>query len=428
MGMVMVDDELLKRIEEAVEDLKPEYISALKELVRIPSMVGFEKDAQDFMAGLYLSAGLDISKLIADPARLKEHPACMDSLSQSYEDRPNIIGLLPGASTGRSLIVNGHVDVVSPEPVKAWSRDPWGGEVEGDRLYGRGAGDMKAGLLANFFAVKAIQKTGLRPAGSVMLQSVVDEEAGGVGGTLACLVEGYTADGMLVTEPHNLNITISHAGINYFRVTVKGKTAHAGLAHYGVNAIGKMYFVYQALEELDQIRGTEIRFPLYEKGSGRSCHLNIGTMKAGDWPSTVAGSAVIECRIGYVPGEKMADIKKMVEAAIMAAAEKDPWLRDHTPEIEWFGWSTDPWYQDPQHPLIQMLLNASRKVLDRPVELIGRASGNDGRFSQYFDMPAACTGPVANNIHGLDEYVEISSAVSLIKVLVVFILDWCGYQ
>lgn len=217
-------------------------------------------------------------------------------------------------------------------------------------------------------------------------------------------------------------------GINYFKVKVKGKTAHAGLAHLGVNAIGKMCRIYQTLEELDIIRGQEIHFPLYEKGSGRSCHLNIGTMKAGDWPSTVAGSAVIECRIGYVPGEKMSDIKKAVESTIMSAAEKDPWLRDYPPEIEWFGWSTDPWYQDPKHPLVQMLVKASQKILDRPAELIGRASGNDRRFSQYFDMAAACTGPVANNIHGLDEYVEISSAILLIKVLAVFILDWGGYQ
>ena len=420
--------ELLKRVEDAVEHLRPEYISALRELVRIPSLVGSEKHAQDFMAEMYLSAGLEIVKFIASPGKLTEHPAFIDNEVRSYENRPNIIGLLPGADSHHSLILNGHIDVVSAEPVNAWSRDPWGGEIDGDRLYGRGAGDMKAGLLANLFAIKALQKAGLKPAGSVMLQSVVDEEAGGAGGTLACLNEGYTADGMLVTEPHNLNVTISHAGINYFRVIIKGKTAHAGLAHLGVNAIGKMYRIYRALEELDLIRAREIRFPLYEKGSGRSCHLNIGTMKAGDWPSTVAGSAVIECRIGYVPGENMSDIKKEVEATIMSAAEEDPWLCDHPPKIEWFGWSADPWYQDPKHPFVQMLLNAAQKVLDRPAELIGRASGNDGRFSQYFDMAAACTGPVANNIHGLDEYVEISSAVQLIKVLAVFVLDWCGFQ
>ena len=422
----MENSELLNRIEEAVEILKPDYIAALKELVRIPSVVGSEKCAQNFMEDMYLSAGLETVRFTADLGKLKGHPAFMDSLSSSYENRPNIIGLSPCSVNGPSLILNGHVDVVSPKPLQAWSRDPWGGEIEGDRLYGRGAGDMKAGLLANYFALKAILKAGLKVAGPVMLQSVVDEEAGGIGGTLACLNEGYTADGMVVTEPHNLNVTISHAGINYFRVKVKGKTAHAGLAHLGVNAIGKMYHIYHALEELDLIRGREIHFPLYEKGSGRSCHLNIGTMQAGGWPSTVAGSAVLECRIGYVPGEKMSDIKKLVETVIMAAAEKDPWLCDHPPEIEWFGWCTDPWYQDPHHPLVQMLRGAAQKVLDRPVELIGRASGNDGRFSQYFNMPAACTGPVANNIHGVDEYVEIPSAIELIKILAVFIIDWCG--
>ena len=124
---------------------------------------------------------------------------------------------------------------------------------------------MKSGLLANLFAVKCIQKAGIRPGGSIMLQSVVDEEAGGAGGTLACLMEGYTADALICTEPHNLNITISHAGINYFRVIVKGRSAHAGLAHLGVNAIGKMYAIYQALEELIKSGEWKFAFPCSQK-------------------------------------------------------------------------------------------------------------------------------------------------------------------
>ena len=139
----------------------------------------------------------------------------------------------------------------------------------------------------------------------------------------------YRADAMICTEPHNLNLTISHVGVNYFRVRVQGKISHAALAHLGVNAIGKMYLIYQALIDLDEKRGREVRFPLYEKGSGRSCHLSIGTMKGGDWPSNVAGSAEMECRIGYIPGEKMVDIKKLVERTVQEASEKDPWLKEH---------------------------------------------------------------------------------------------------
>jgi acetylornithine deacetylase len=422
----MKSNDTIHRIEDAVEGLKTRYVRTLQELVRIPSVVGAESTAQRFMEELYRNAGLDVIRFTADKTKLQGHPAFIDTGCPSYENRPNIIGILAGDPSRHSLILNGHIDVVSPEPVQAWSRDPWGGEVEGDRLYGRGTGDMKAGLLANFFSLQALKQAGFRPEGTVMLQSVVDEESGGAGGTLACLMEGFTADGLLVTEPHHLKITISHAGIAYFRVTVKGKTAHAGLAHLGINAIGKMVPIYQALEGLDRIRGKEVHFPLYEKGSGRSCHLNVGTIRAGDWPSTVPGSATLECRIGFIPGETMAGIRETVESTILTAAARDPWLQEHPPEIQWFGWHAEPWYQDPGHPFVQALRESAEEVLLRPAEYIGRASGNDGRFSRYFNMPASCTGPVAQNIHGPDEYVEISSAFQLIRVLAIFILRWCG--
>jgi acetylornithine deacetylase len=285
---------------------------------------------------------------------------------------------------------------------------------------------MKAGLLANFFALKGILKAGFKPKGMVMLQSVTDEEAGGGGGTLASLLEGYKADAMICTEPHNLNVTISHAGVNYFRVKVIGKTSHAGLAHLGVNAIGKMYLIYQALIELDEKRGREVRFPLFEKGSGRSCHINIGTLRAGDWPSNVAGSAEMECRIGFIPGEKMSDIKRMIVDTVQEVARKDSWLKEHPPTVEWFGWHVDPWLQDPDHPFVRSFKNAAESVLGHEVEFIGRAGGIDSRFSQYFNMAAACTGPRAANIHGIDEYVEIPSMIQVAQILSMTVLTWCG--
>ncbi|OGP96749.1 MAG: hypothetical protein A2157_04525 [Deltaproteobacteria bacterium RBG_16_47_11] len=416
-----------KRVCSEIEKMREEIIQALQDLVRIPSLVGLEGQAQKFMEEKYRSLGLEVTCFQPDMEKVKSHPAFIDT-GMSYEGRPNIIGLLSGVPESPSLILNGHVDVVSPEPISSWAHDPWGAEIEGDKMFGRGTGDMKAGLLANFFALKGILKAGLRPRGRLMLQSVTDEEAGGAGGTLACLWKGYTADGMICTEPHNLNITIAHAGIQYFRVKVFGKTSHAGLAHLGVNAIGKMYLIYQALIDLDERRGKEIRYPLFEKGSGRSCHINIGTMRAGDWPSNVAGCAEIECRIGFVPGEKAEDIKQRIKNIVHEAAQKDPWLREHPPQVEWFGWHADPWYQDPDHPFVRSFKKAAESVLGREVDFIGRASGIDSRFSQYFNMPAACTGPKASNIHGIDESVEIPSVIQVTQILAMAILQWCGYE
>ena len=325
----------------------------------------------------------------------------------------------------KSIILNGHIDVVSPEPVDRWRHDPWGGEIEEKRLYGRGALDMKAGLVVNLFALKALLETGLEPGGSVILQSVIEEEAGGGGGTLACLMEGYTADGMVISEPLMMPV-ISHAGILYFRVKISGKTAHAGQAHVGVNAIGKMLKIYQGLVDLDAHRGATVKFPLYDKVDGRSCHLNIGTLKSGDWPSTVAGFAEMECRISFIPGESAVEIQKTVEDAISQIAESDSWLKEHPPVVEWFGWKAEPWYQDPEDPFIKTVLRSIETAGGQRTEVIGSPAGLDTRFATYFGFPAITFGPGGENEHGIDEYVDLDTLPLVTTALALTTLDWCS--
>ncbi|HMK43304.1 MAG TPA: ArgE/DapE family deacylase, partial [Dissulfurispiraceae bacterium] len=347
--------------------------------------------------------------------------------AHSYAGRPNIIGTLQGKGGGRSLLLNGHCDVVPPEPLDAWTLDPWGASIREDRLYGRGAGDMKAGLIANFFALKAVLDAGIELNGAVMLQSVVDEEAGGGGGTLACLNAGFTADAMICTEPHALQISIAHVGVSFFRIRVVGRSSHIGQAHLAVNAIEKIYHVIQALKQLDEKRARTVHHALFERAMNRSCHLSVGTMRAGDWPTTVAGAAEIEGRISFIPGETMADVRYQVERAVRSAADKDPWLRDHPPGVEWFGVQTEPWYQDPAHQFVQTFRHAAQDTLKREVFLEGRKAACDARFSSAFGMAAACTGPIAGNVHGADEWVDIPSVIDATKVLACMLLRWCGY-
>ena len=422
-----VNDAMKEKILEGVEKRREELTELLSALVKIPSVVGQEGKAQKAVSQLYKEAGLKVVRFQADHEKIKEHEAFVES-ALPYKNRPNIIGIKPGDKKAKSLILNGHIDVVSPEPVVEWTHDPWGAEIVNGKLYGRGSADMKGGFTANFMALKTLLDLGLHPKGKVMLQSVIEEEAGGGAGTLACFLAGYTADGLVITEPHSLRITVAMAGVNYFRVKVYGKTAHAGLAHLGVNAIGKMYRIYEALAALDQKRGTEVKFDLFEKGSGRSTHLNIGTMKAGDWASTVAGAAELECRISFIPGETMNGIKALVEKTIFDAAKDDPWMQEHPPMIEWYGWHAEPWLQDVQAPFVQTFKKAAEEVLGREPEYGGRAAGLDSRFASYFNMPALCTGPIGENLHGIDECVDLESVVTLTKILALFTLGWCGVE
>jgi len=419
-----MDSHLREAVVSAVEHLKDDMLRTLQQLVRIPSVVGGEGKAQAFMQKQFETLGLDVHPFEADHDRVKNHIAFVES-NIPYHGRPNLIGILKGDPRKQSIVLNGHIDVVSPEPIDQWKHDPWGAEVEENRLYGRGALDMKAGLVANLYSIRALERIGEKPQGTVILQSVIEEEAGGGGGTLACLVEGYGGDGMIISEPDPVPC-ISHAGILYFRVKLKGKTSHAGEAHTGVNAIGKMMKIYQALVQLDKARAATVSFPLFEKGSGRSCHLNIGTMKAGDWPSTVAGFAEMECRISFVPGEKLENIQRTVESTIREVAGHDPWLREHLPIIEWFGWRADPWYQDPSDPLVGTVVSSVASIVGEKLEPVGIAAGLDTRFSQYFGFPAVSFGPGGENIHGIDEYVDLDTFETATKAIALATLEWCS--
>ena len=421
--------EIIRRITQQVENTADEIFQRVQQLVKIPSTVGHEGEAQEWMAQLYTSLGLDVIRMVPRKEDLIKHPAYVETGFTYDESRPNIIGIFSAKDGGRSLILNGHVDVVSPEPIETWERNgPWSGTIEGNRLYGRGAADMKSGLIGNYFALKTVLDLGLQPRGKVILESVIDEEAGGSGGTLATLVAGYTAEAMIIPEPLGLQIITAHPGIHYFRVKVYGKTAHAAQSHEGVNAIGKLAKIYERLIALDRDRAQRNRDDFFEKMTGRSCNLNIGTFKAGDWPSTVAGLAVLEARISYLPGETEEGIKEEVKQVVEEVAAKDKWLKEHPPQVEWFGWQSPPWVQDHKIPLIQQFRKTASAVLSSSPEIAASTAGLDTRFGPFFGVPSFVFGPTGGLLHCSNEYVEMDSVIKTVKVLAAFIVDWCGVK
>lgn len=420
-------NEVLKRVFQEIEERKDEIVLSLQELVRIPSLVGKELAAQNYMAGKYKEVGLDLDIFEANYEEVKKHPASPYADGEwVYKDRPNVVAALVGRPGAKSLILNGHIDVVSPEPVDQWEHDPWGGQIEDGKLYGRGVLDMKAGVMANFFALKCALAAGIRPKGTVICESVIEEEAGGGGGTLACFLKGYKADGMIITEPVGFQVILAHPGIKYFRIKVKGKPAHGSLAHKGVNAVGKAAIIYDALVKLDEARGARHKHPML--GKARSCHVSVGRLNAGDWLVTVAGWAVMEGRLSYIPGENEQDVRREFEGTVMEAAAKDPWLKEHPPKIEWIWWQAGPWLQDAEDPFVQSFLSTATDVLGARPPVMGSVAGLDNRYSKYFGTPSLAFGPTGKNFHALDECVEIDSVIDLTKVLAASMLQWCGYE
>jgi len=440
------------RIGHWLDEHTGELIETLAALVRIPSIVGHEGEAQAFMRDQYLSAGLDVDVFEAERERLRTLPAFVDS-GIPFAGRPNVVGLWAGSSAGggRSLILNGHTDVVSPEPVGAWRVDPFAAQVvlpstaspllplparagQLGRMYGRGTQDMKSGLIANLFALRALKETGVHLKGDLILASVIEEEAGGSGGTLACFERGYVADGFIATEPHWNDISIAHPGILYFRVVVEGKAAHAGRAHQGVNAAVEAAPIIAMLGEWDKERAAALHYEPFERtdpAAKRSCHLNVGVVRSGDWPSTVPGRCEIEVRMSFVPGETEASVKREIAKQVQAVAQRSPWLRQHPPQIEYFGWHTEPWIQDERDPFVQAFVqcvaDVRRAASDDPLPVpMGMTAGLDTRFAGLYGVPAFAWGPKGAGLHGADEYVELDSVIEVARTLAIFAMRWCG--
>jgi len=280
------------------------------------------------------------------------------------------------------------------------------------------------------YAVRCLRESGVELKGDVILESVIEEEAGGPGGTLATILWGYRADAAVLVEPSGVDrINVTSTGVCWFRVKVTGKTAHAARTQEGVNAITKVMKIHQALLDLDEYRARTKHYPLAEKHSDRSCNINVGVIKGGDWPSTVAGWAELEGRVGWQVIEKKEDVKRQVEDQISKAAELDPWMRDHRPEVEWYGWNAEASETSPKESIIRAIQRSAEEITGKAPEIVGSTGANDTRFFVlYGDIPAVCYGPSGKGGHGLDEYVNVDSVIQVTKVLALTIMGWCGVE
>jgi acetylornithine deacetylase len=186
-----------------------ELIETVAELVRRPSPLGAEADAQGYVAGHLTQSGLAVEVWDLDES-VKTIPNAGDS-GVPFPGRPNVAVIQKGAGGGRSLIVQGHIDVVSPEPVEAWSYDPWQATIVGDRMYGRGAYDMKSGDALNLMLPRLLRDIGVELRGDVVIQSVIEEECTGNGALDAA--RRHRADAAIITEPTGGRFTHAHVGV-----------------------------------------------------------------------------------------------------------------------------------------------------------------------------------------------------------------------
>lgn len=419
-----------------IDRRQDDLVSLLSELVERETVSGVEAPGQDVMRARFESMGLETDVWEPSAEELRGHEGYFVTSTYEeygYEGRPNVAGTLEGAGDGPTLGVSGHIDVVDVSEDE-WEREPWTLTCEGDRLYGRGAADMKGGLAAYVVAVEALQALDVELAGDLLLLSTIEEEDGGVGGLLSALERGHRPDAAVVPEPLNLpNIGVASAGVMYFRLTIPGKSAHAAVGHLGVNAIGKAAEVYRALEELNQERKARIDYPRAYQAvpslEGNVTNINLGTIAAGDWPSTVPAEAVVEGRVGWPPGETREEVRTQIEDTVAAVADADEWLSEHPPAVEWFGWQAEPHEVPTDAEIVQLAKRNAEAVTGRTGSFIGGNAGLDERFYKlYYDIDAATMGPYGEDTHGADEFVTLSSLLETATAIAHTAIDYCDVE
>jgi acetylornithine deacetylase len=417
-----------KKINDYVEKNREFLVELIQKLVRIESLEGNEGNVQREIQNVLAQIDDDLILDVWEPDinELKKHPAFVP-VEKSYEGRPNVVAVRKGSGEGRSLILNGHVDVVPTGESGTWKfNDPWSGRLENGRIYGRGSCDMKAGVSINIFMLKLLKELGISLKGDLIVESVIDEETGG-NGTLDCVLRGYKADGLIYTEPFGLDtVSIANRGAQYFRIKVKGQEGGTEYTHDLINPIDKAMEIISAVKAYSIYREVASSHPLYDNRFNTKVPLAITKINAGEWPSTIASECCMEGTIECLPNEDIHKVKKDFAEYLMKWCEKDPWLSVNPVELTWFGLWFEGADQKSDTPFIQSFVESAGRTRGKEIAVIG-AGGCDLRISiLYGNTPSIVYGPGGGLLHSTDEYVEVEQVIECAKVIANFIIDWCG--
>ncbi|WP_306127886.1 ArgE/DapE family deacylase [Roseovarius sp. MMSF_3350] len=426
-------EDLKTRLCAAVDAAFDRQVAFLTELTSHPSTRGNEQSAQNFMATELKTRGYDIDRWQIDLADIRHLPGFSPVLGP-YEDAVNVVATHRSKTAkGRSLILNGHIDVVPAGPLDMWDSPPFEPHVKDGWLYGRGGGDMKAGLASNLFALDALRACGLAPAADVHVQSVVEEECTG-NGALACLARGYKADAALIPEPFAEQMVSAQLGVLWFQVHLKGLPTHVAYAGTGANAIEAAFPLIQALHDMEhRWNEAENRPPEYTH-MDHALNLNIGKFQGGDWTSSVPAWAVFDVRMGLFPGQSLDAAKQEIEQIIRDAAQQNAFLRNSLPEIVYHGFHAEGYAlsrdkSETATNAVASLETAHQSVTGTALTRESITATTDARFfGLYADTPALVYGPRAEAIHGFNERVELESLRRVTQTTALFIADWCGTE
>jgi acetylornithine deacetylase len=397
-------------------------VDLLRELVAAPTTLGNEEPGQRLLADAFAAADLDVVDVPLDAEALRAHPHAA-LFDWEVEGKRNLVARWrpgPVARGGRSLILGGHVDVVSAEPADLWRTAPFEPVLDGEGwLYGRGACDMKSGLAAMVGAVRVLRRLGIRPAAPLALHSVVEEEVGG-NGALACALAGHaSADGCVLVEPTGGVVCTAQVGLLWFDVRLVGTASHTAERDRGVSALDLLPAARAALAGVEDALNRDAAPPF----DGRPVFVNVGVVRAGTMPSIVAPDCVLSCRVSLLPGHDVATVRRLVEDAVAAIEAPQP------PGVTWRGFVAPAYVLATREPLVGAARAALRAATGSEAEpevtaVLGAADARTYGFAG--STPTVLMGARGERMHAPDERVWLPSVVETVTALVLLVRDWCG--
>ena len=355
------------------------------------------------------------------------HPAINIKLYEPAPGIVNLVAVLRGHQAGPRVVLNGHLDTFPVGPSTGWLHDPHSGHLEGGRIYGRGAGDMKAGVAVLIHVMLALADRQAELQGELVLTLMGDEETGGRWGTRWLLnnIPEARGDFLLNTDAgHPRVVRHGEKGVVWLKLLSTGKACHGAHVHLGDNAIESMM---NALQDLLALRQRTVKLPPdllasmtqakaiseIEGGAGEfenlcSITVNVGALHSGSAPNLVPGCAEAFVDIRYPPGLDGVGMRALI-AKSLASHSKVSW--EVVPDSE-----TEPAFTAPGHRLVQTFLRHARRLVEPDVVANMRVGLTDARLFRHAGMPAVVYGPTAFNMGGINEYVLIAHVVQVFEV------------
>ncbi len=408
------------------------------DLVRIPTVTPWfggdaalmrEGEAQKFLADKLTALGGEVDLWEPDPSALAKYAGKPGYYADHvFTGRPNLAATFAGTGGGKSLLLLGHIDVVPA--ATGWTREPFTGETTSGYLWGRGCVDMKGGITAMIFALEAVLASGLKPKGKIIVGSVVDEEAGGMG-TLAFVDRGHLADAGLMTEPTGLKIANHCHGILWGKLRIAGRGGHIELprAHWraggAVDAIDKARLYLDFFERWN----ADWKYWRHHPHAPKPCEIHAAQIACGSYPTSYADGAVVTFNTQYRPSERDANnsggaIKKWLEEEFRRIAETDPWLREHPPTVEWMI-DADCAETPPAHPFVAAMSRAL-EAIGVAAEIEGSTSHTDIGWFVNSGVSMLNFGPGETRLaHQADERLLLADLLTAAKAIASLIVDWC---